>query len=146
MGWVPLQQTVFTFDAAQLSKWDGDLWHSFFKSLSSFPECHAISFTTYGSPYSKIIIAGTPIFIADAQRVSLRPIQCNDDTASVSLLFTWTEFDNLVTKQYPKNCLDSSFLNDVFDITGGHVGAFLDFIKIIVNHNVTAFALIGVMI
>ena len=146
MGWIPLQQTVFIFDEAQLSKWDGDLWHNFFKSISSFPERRAIAFTTYGSPYSQITIAGTPIVIADAQRVSLRPIQCNDETASVGLLFTRTEFDDLVTKQYPRNRLDSSFLDNVFDITGGHVGAFLDFIKIIVNHNVTAFALIGVMI
>lgn len=145
-GWVQLKQTVFIFDEAQLSKWDGDLWHNFFKSMTSFPKRRAIAFTSYGSPYSHITIAGTLIFIADAQRVSLRPIQCDDDTASVGLLFTRTEFSDLVTKQYPRNRFDSSFLDNVFDITGGHVGAFLDFIKIIVDHKVSTFALTGVMI
>jgi hypothetical protein len=146
MAWVQLKQTVFIFDEAQLSKWDEDLWHNFFKSMSSFPKYCAIPFVSYGSPYSHIIIAGTLIFIVDAQRVSLQPIQCDGDTTSVSLLFTQTEFGNLVTKQYPRNVLDLTFLDNVFDITGGHVGAFLDFIKIIVDHKVSTFALIGVMI
>jgi hypothetical protein len=137
---------VFIFDEAQLSKWDEDLWHNFFKSMFSFPKRRTIPFVSYGSPYSHIIIAGTPIFIVDAQRVSLRPIQCDGDTAPVGLLFTRTEFSDLVTKQYPRNHLDLTFLDNVFDITGGHVGAFLDFIKIIVDHKVITFALIGVMI
>jgi hypothetical protein len=142
MGWVQLEQTVFIFDEARLSKWDRDLWHNFFKSMHSFPKRRAIAFTSYGSPGSHITIAGTPVFIADEQRVSLRPIHYDDDTASVGLLFTRTEFGDLVTKQYPKNGLDSSFLDNVFDLTAGHVGAFLDFIKIIVNHKVSTFALI----
>ena len=146
MGWVQLKQMVFIFDEAQLSKWDGDLWHNFFKSMFSFPKRRAIAFTSYGSPYSHITIAGTLIFIADAQRVSLRPIQCDNDTASVGLLFTRTEFDDLVTKQYPRNRLDSSFLDNIFDLTGGHVGAFLDFIDITVNHKASTFVLIQVMI
>jgi len=141
MGWDQSEQTVFIFDEAQLSKWDGDLWNNFFKPISSFPQRRAIIFTSYGSPYSHITIAGTPIFIEDAQRVTLRPIQYDDGTASVGLLFTQTEFDDLVTKQYPKNHFDSSFLNNVFDLTGGHVGAFLDFIKIIVNHKASTFVL-----
>jgi hypothetical protein len=101
--------------------------------MFSFLKHHTIIFTSYGSPYSHITIA-------------LWPIQYNDDTTSVSLLFTWTEFSDLVTKWYPRNCLDLSFLDNVFNITGGHVGAFLDFIQIIVNHKVNNFTLIGVMI
>jgi hypothetical protein len=145
MGWDKHEPTVFIFDEAQLSYWDGDLWNNLFKCMS-FTECRAIAFASYGRPTSHITIAGTPIFIEDAQRVTLRPIQYDDDIASVGLFFTRTEFDDLVTKRYPMNCLDSSFLDNVFDLTGGHVGAFLDFIKIVVNHNVSTFALIRVMI
>jgi hypothetical protein len=136
---------VFIFDEVQLSYRDGDLWNNFFKSMHSFTECRAIAFASYGSPTSYITIAGTLIFIEDAQRVTLRPIQYNDGITSVGLFFTRTEFDNLVAKLYPRNCLDSSFLNNVFDLTGGHVGAFFDFIKTIVAHNVSTFALIRVI-
>jgi hypothetical protein len=72
-------------------------------------------------------------------------IQYNHGIASVGLFFMRTEFDNLVAKLYPRNCLDSSFLNNIFDLTGGHVGALCDFIKIIVTHNVSTFALIQVI-
>jgi len=146
MGWVKLAQTVFIFDEAQLSYRDGDLWDNFFKSMHSFTGHRAIAFSSYSSPTSHAAIAGTLIFIEDAQRVTVRPIQHNNSIASVGLLFTRTEFDDLVTKLYPRNCLDSCFLSNVFDLTGGHVGAFFDFIKIIVAHNVGASALMRVMI
>ena len=146
LGWVKLEQTVFIFDEAQLSYRDGALWNNFFKSMTRFKQRRAIAFASYGSPSSHVTIAGTPIFIEDAQRVTLRPIQHDDDIAPVGLFFTRTEFDDVIRNEYRMNRLDSSFLNNVFDLTGGHVGAFLDLIKIIVNHNVSTFALIRVMI
>ena len=147
LGWVKLEQTVFIFDEAQLSYRDGALWNNFFKSMTRFKQRRAIAFASYGSPTSHVTIDGTSISIEDAQRVTLRSIQHDDDIAPVGLFFTRTEFNDVVRDEYRMNRLDSSFLNNVFDVTGGHVGALLDFIKIIVNHNVSTFAsLIRVMI
>ena len=115
--------------------------------MTRFKQRRAIVFASYGSPTSHVTIDGTSIFIEDAQRVTLRSIQHDDDIAPVGLFFTRTEFDDVVRDEYRMNRLDSYFLNNVFDVTGGHVGALLDFIKIIVNHNVSTFAsLIRVMI
>jgi hypothetical protein len=78
--------------------------------------------------------------------VTLRPIQHNDGIPAIGLFFTRTEFNDLVSKQYPssEHSFDSSFLDGVFDFTNGHVGAIVDFIGIILAHDVGTFALIRV--
>jgi hypothetical protein len=97
MGWVEHENTVFVFDEAQMSYEDGDLWNNFFKSIHSY-NCRAIAFASYGSASSRFTIAGTPIVIEDAQRVTLRAIQHKDDLPPVGLFFTRMEFDDLVSK------------------------------------------------
>jgi hypothetical protein len=77
------------------------------------------------------------IFIEDAQRITLRSIQHEDDTPSVGLFLTRIEFGDLVSKL---SCLCSSF-DAVFDLTQGHVGLVLDFVKIIFACDVGAFLL-----
>jgi len=147
-GWDKAQETVFIFDEAQLTYNDGGFWHNFIKPIDTHDRRRAIVFASYGSPTSHVIITGTPIFIEEAQRVTLRPIQHGGNSTPVGLFFTRPEFDDLVTTLYPspQHRLDSSFLNAVFELTQGHVGAFFDFIKIIVNHEVSTFVLIRMSI
>ena len=49
------------------------------------------------------------------------------------------EFDDLVSTMYPSSeySFDSSFFNELFDLTDGHVGAIADFIRIILGHEVS---------
>jgi hypothetical protein len=94
-GWVRHKEIAFIFDEAQLSYGDGDLWNNIFKSIR-FHDDRAIAFASYGSLTSRITIDGTLIVIDDMQRVTLRPIQHDDDIPSVGLFFTRTEFDDLV--------------------------------------------------
>jgi hypothetical protein len=98
-GWVPGRKTYFFFDEAQLSYEDAELWGGFFKELVNFPDRFAIAFASYGSPSSRILIRGTPVFVSDLQRVSLRPI--DHSVASVLLDSFSTEWSSM-----------TSFVND----------------------------------
>jgi hypothetical protein len=140
-GWVPSRKTYFFFDEAQLLYEDAELWGGFFKGLRDFPDRFAIAFASYGSPSSRILIRGTPIFVSDTQRVSLRPIDHDDGLGAVGLLFNRMELDGLVRKRLssPDHYFDTSFFNKVFKITGGHVGAILDFVNIIAATTVRFF-------
>jgi hypothetical protein len=80
----------------------------------------------------------------DTQRVTVHPIEHNNDIPAVGLLFTRTKFDDLVSKQYPPSeyCFHPSFFDAVFDLTKGHVGAILHFIEIILAHDIGTFSFI----
>ena len=148
-GWVPGKKTVFIFDEAQMSYRDFDLWGEFFKNLV-YSDLFAIAFASYGSPISHQggktsdsdwEIQSTPFVLSDSQRVTLRPIDHGDGFNAVGLLFNRTEFDDLVGKRYPPSefPFDPSLFDGVFDLTGGHVGAILDFLNIIIAHDVRFF-------
>lgn len=135
-GWDEDKKTIFIFDEAQMSYGDS-LWHQFFKNIKGYGNHFAIAFASYGSPTSWLHIPNAPSFIRDSQRVTLHR---GDGLGTVGLLFTQAEFDDYVDKRFPskssKFYFHSSFYNVVFDITGGHVGAFQDFMKAIAHHEV----------
>ena len=147
-GWVERQKTVFIFDKAQLSYEDAQLWGEFFKSMHDHEERRAIVFASYGSPTLHISIKGIPMVIPDAQRVTLRHIAHEDGLPPAGLLFTRSEFNDLVTKHYPSPefCFHLSFFDALFDITNGHVGAIHDFAKIIIADDVSPLAFKRVMV
>ncbi len=145
-GWDVNKETVFIFDEAQGTYRDGTLWHKFFKSMHTFKRCRAIVFCSYGSPSLRINVGDplevpTPILVADPQRVTLRHIDHEDDLPPVGLLFTRSEFNDLVEHYYsfPKSCFDSSFFDALFDVTNGHVGAIHDFIQMVISDGVSPF-------
>ena len=147
-GWDELNKTVFIFDQAQETYNDPTLWNAFFKSMHDFRNCRAIIFASYGSPTLRFNIGPYLMIIPHFQRVTLRHIDHKDDLPPVGLLFTRSEFDDLVAMQYPPPnfCFDLSFFDGVFGITNGHVGAIQCFINIVVADDVSPFALKMVMI
>ena len=142
-GWIPGENTVFIFDEAQVSYRDVELWNELFKGIHDYPDRRAIVFASYGSPSSVIDIEGTPILVSPTVRVSLLPTAHGDNLPAVGLLFTRAEFDELVSKQYPSSeyHFHPSFLDTVFGITEGHVGAMYSFLTIIVGSDVCTFLL-----
>ena len=129
-GWVEHQKTVFIFDEGQLTYDDEGLWNDFFKSIhESKGFCRAIVFASYGSPTSRIVITGTsiPMYLPDHQRVTLRHVAHGDGLGPAGVLFTQSEFNDLVDSHYrsPDSdfYLDQSFFDAIFEITNGHVGA-----------------------
>ena len=147
-GWVEHKKTVFIFDEGQLTYDDYGLWNDFFKSIHEGKGfCRAIVFASYGSPTSRIIITeNTPMELPDHQRVTLHHVAHGDGLAPAGLLFTKSEFDDLVYRHYRSQAgvyLDQSFYDAVFEITNGHVGAIMDFINIIIADDVSLFLLKG---
>ena len=140
-GWIPGEDTVFIFDSAQASYKDGELWNNLFKGIHDYRDRRAIAFATYGSPSSFFDIEGTTFYVASAARVSLLPTAHEDNLPATGLLFTRTEFDELVSKQYPDSeChFHSSFLDAVYKFTEGHVGAIYSFLHIILGSDVMYF-------
>ena len=131
-------ETVFIFDEAQSTYTDTNLWNDLFKCINNYPQFRVILFSRYGSPTTRYdIVQGTPIIIPDQQRVSLRHIEHGDNLPAVGLFFTRTEFDKLISTLYiPESSFDPSFLNTLFDITSGHVGAIIDFMRIVLADDV----------
>ena len=146
-GWVPEKKTVFIFDDAQMSYKNMELWNDFFKTMHGYNNCRAIAFTSYGSPTSRVYTQGTPLEWANVQTVILRPLNHGDGLPPVGLLFSWEEFDDLISRLYPNQeyYFDSSFFDSVFSLTGGHVGAVLGFMAAIVSHHICLLYLAEVM-
>ena len=71
--------------------------------------------------------------------MTLCPIEHNDGLPSVRVLFSWEEFDILICRLYSETLYDfnSLFFDDIFIITGGHVGAVMDFMEAIIAHDVS---------
>ena len=139
-GWIPEEETAFIFDEAQLSYNDMALWMSFFKGIHDYRKRRAIAFASYGSPLLKDI-EGTPFPVPPGARVSLVPTISGDNLPAAGLLFTRAEFNELVFRQYPSSefLSDSSFLDKVFEITDGHVGAMYSFLNTILGSRVCTF-------
>ena len=152
--WELGRKTVFIFDEAQLSYEDSYLWFQFFKNIRIYNGALAIAFASYGSPTFSVNlgygsldstssrgITSTPVLLGKEQRVTLRQIKHRDDLDPVGLLFSRMEFDDLVSKQYssPEHHFHPSFLDAVFDLTGGHVGAIYDFMRIVATDDVRFF-------
>jgi hypothetical protein len=140
-GWIPGEDTVFIFDEAQLTYKDGALWNELFKCMHDYPDRRVIAFASYGSPSSLIDIQGTPIFVSSMARISLLPTAHEDNLPAAGLLFTPAEFNELVSKQYSDSeyHFHPSFLDMVFEITDGHVGAMYSFLHSILGSDVMYF-------
>ena len=133
-GWKAFDETVFIFDEAQLTYWDGSgLWNSFFKSIHEY-DCRAIIFANYGSP-TVTGVKDTNMFIPDPKRVTLHPIDYKDGRQPVGILLTRPEFDDLMSRRYPpeQHSFHPSFLDAVFSLTAGHVGAVCDLLEVILS-------------
>ena len=73
------------------------------------------------------------MFIPDPSRVTLHPIDYKDGRQPVGLLLTRPEFDDLVSRRYPseQHSFHATFLDSIFSLTVGHVGAVCDLLAVI---------------
>ena len=86
-------------------------------------------------------------FSLDNLCLNVRILHIRNIVLSSSSRFTRSEFDDLVIRHYPssKFCFHSSFLEAVFNITNGHVGAIHNFINIIIADDVSLFVFTGMV-
>jgi len=127
-GWEFLPDSILMVDEAQGSYWDADFWN-IIKSMNSRTLCRVITFASYGSGLAAF---GPSPSISAECTVSLRPVPGR----SVGLLLTRPEFDDLFVT-FVGHRFDLSLVDSVFDLTNGHVGACVDIVNLISNHEVS---------
>ena len=127
--------SVLIVDEAQSSYWDKAFWLDL-KDIKPESPIRVITFVSYGSAGRNINDPLTPHHISPCQNISLNALDRGDRIA-VGLLLTKAEFEDFVAKLFVDHHFDALFLDGVFDITCGHVGACEDFLRIIRAHEVT---------
>ena len=127
--------TVLIVDEAQSSYWDKPFWLEL-KDINPETSSRIITLASYGSAGHNIYDPMTPFHISPRQNIGLVPVDHGDEIA-VGLLLTKAEFDAVVPKLFPNHQFDASFLDSVFDITRGHVGACESFLRVVSAHAVS---------
>ena len=125
--------SVLILDEAQTTYWDKAFWNKF-----KNPELQGervVTFASHGSSGYTGADSLTPMFIAPEQHVGLTPVDCGDRIL-VGLLFTKEEFEDLAQVKFGDDRFCPSFLDCVFDMTQGHVGACMDIMRMIKTHRV----------
>jgi hypothetical protein len=141
--WLAAQHTwdgqggsVLIVDEAQTSYWDSNFWDNI-KSITPEWPYGVITLASYGSigTNSSVAIPHSP---SQGQVVGLRAnvIDYGNDV-KVGLLLTQDEFHAFVEKLFSGHRFDDQFLDGIYDLTAGHVGACRDVLRIVQAHHVS---------
>jgi hypothetical protein len=130
--------TILILDEAQTTYWDKNFWSKF--KNSGLQGMRVVAFASHGSCGYTGADNVTPMWIGKEQRVSLARLDCGDGIL-VGLLFTREEFNELVQLRFRGRRFSDTFLDCVYDMTNGHVGACEDLMNMIVAHEVKTFFL-----
>jgi hypothetical protein len=133
---LPVQTTlnmILILDEAQTTYWDKNFWSKF--KNPGLQDMRVVAFASHGSSGYTGADNATPMWIGMEQRVGLARVDCGDGIL-VGLLFTREEFNALVQLRFRDRRFSDSFLDCVFDMTNGHVGACEDLMRTVVAHEV----------
>jgi hypothetical protein len=127
--------SILILDEAQTTYSDTAFWTRF--KTPGAQDAWVIAFASHGSTSYTLDDHATPasIWIGPKQRVGLAPFDCGDGIL-VGLLLTRAEFDALVQLRFRDRRFSDSFLDCIFDMTNGHVGACVDLMQRVVAHEV----------
>ncbi|TDL13463.1 hypothetical protein BD410DRAFT_797614 [Rickenella mellea] len=125
--------SVLIVDEAQTSYHERSFWMKL-KTIDESSPCSVITFAGYGSAGQDLDHDTTPLRIRPLQHISLFATD-NGDGLSVGLLLSRPDFDAFVNKFYRDHPFDSSFLDAVYGMTNGHVGACHDVLALVETHN-----------
>jgi len=130
--------TILILDEAQTTYWDKNFWSKF--KNPGLQGMRVVAFASHGSSGYTGADNVTPMWIGKGQRVGLARLDCGDGIL-VGLLFTREEFNELVQLRFGGRRFSDTFLDCVYDMTNGHVGACEDLMNMIVAHEVKTFFL-----
>jgi hypothetical protein len=148
-NWPQMENTLLIIDEAQMSYEYLDLWNDFLKPLASDAKRgpFVILFSSYGSPTQipvRAALGSAPIHLSAKQRVSIRPL--SENNPKISLYFTRSEFDDVVTRVCEYNAKDeqpflpsSELLEYVWEFTNGHPGATRAVLDALIHSQVSFF-------
>jgi hypothetical protein len=130
--------TILILDEAQTTYWDKGFWGRF--KNPGLQDMRVVAFASHGSSGYTGADNATPMWIGMEQGVGLARLDCGDGII-VGLLFTREEFNELVELRFRGRGFSDTFLDCVYDMTNGHVGACQDLMNMIVAHEVKTFIL-----
>jgi hypothetical protein len=130
-AWDAKDRSVLIVDEAQTSFWDISFW-AYIKAISKNWPHRVITFASYGSDPS-VTTLHSPYL---DQVVGLHAID-HGDRIKAGLLLTEVEFREFVRKRFTNHCFDDQFLDGIYDLTDGHVGACEDVLDAIQGHDVS---------
>lgn len=130
----PNGPNVVIIDGAQTSYEDLSFWEDFLKPIGPQSLGRVILFTSYGILPNRVTTQGIPIIVPYHQQVTLRPIDHGDGIPSAGLSLTSAEFTDMVHRKYPGGRFTQDFLDYVFHVTAGHVGAVYDWLGAVMEH------------
>lgn len=123
--------TILILDEAQTTYWDKIFWNKF--KNPGLQGMRVVAFASHGSSGYTGADNLSPMWIGKEQHVGLARLDCGDGIL-VGLLFTREEFNALVRLKFHDNRFSDSFLDCVFDMTNGHVGACEELMKCVTAH------------
>lgn len=126
--------SVLIIDDAQDTYSDWQLWMEVFKRVAEETfirfRGRIILFASYGRPDRKFIDdRNATVWLPESRRVSLWPVTFDDELPPVGLSLSPSEYSFVAEKHFRGHHFDSKFLKWVYEISGGHVGTFLDILQ-----------------
>ncbi len=128
-----IDKTILILDEAQTTYGDKDFWSRF--KVAAMEDMRVVAFASHGSSGYTGPDNVTPMFIDLKQRVGLARLDCGDGIV-VGLLFTRDELHTLVQLRFRDKGFSDSFIDCIFDMTNGHVGACQDLLDKVIAHEV----------
>ena len=125
--------TILILDEAETTYSDKDFWTRF--KNPGLQDMRVVAFASHGSSGYTGADSVTPMWIGMEQCVGLARLDCGDGIL-VGLLFTREEFNAFVQLRFRDRRFSDSFLDCIFDITNGHVGACESLMNMVVAHQV----------
>lgn len=131
-GWnISNPKSVLVIDEAQETYSDKNFWVGKVKKIANemfvTMKGRIILFASYGSPSMRFLnFNTTPILIPESRRIGLWPIDHDNGLPSVGLFLSRDEYPAIASNGVANHHFDSTFLEWVYEITAGHVGAFVD--------------------
>ena len=130
---LPVQTTPNTVLIAQTTYGDKAFWSGI--KNPGLEDMRVVAFASHGSTGYTGADNVMPLWIGMEQRLGLARFDCGDGIL-VGLLFTGEEFDMLVQLRFHNRGFSDSFLDCVYDMTNGHVGACEDLMKSVIAQKV----------
>jgi hypothetical protein len=132
--WDAEDGSVLIVDEAQGSYWDTSFWIHI-KGMNEQSKHRIITLASYGSTGTDPTLT-TPYSPPLTQVIGLHAFG-HRDGSRVGLLLSKEEFRAFVEKRFQGHWFDEEFLDDVHELTVGHVGACEDFLGLLQNHTVS---------
>ena len=132
--WNSQDGSVLIVDEAQTSYWDVAFWN-YIKDIRNDWRHRIITLVSYGGSGTD---SSVPIPFSPFQRqvVGLRAID-HGDGIEAGLLLTQDEFQDFVEKRFDSHRFDEHFLDSIYRLTTGHVGACEDLLGTVRSERVS---------